>query len=214
MKLYFHPLSTYSQKALIAFYEKGVEFTPEIVNVMTPEGAAEYRKIYPLGKLPFLKRSDGWAIPESTIIIEYLDTNFDSGTRLIPADKELARRARFFDRQFDFYVNNPLQVIFFDGLKPEAERNPKAVAQAKATLDTMYPYLDGHFAKNTWAIGDDFSLADCAAAPPLAYLRRSHPFHAFKNLTAYADRLTARPSFARALREAEPHLAAFAAGAR
>jgi glutathione S-transferase len=207
MKLYFFPLSTYSQKALVAFYEKGIDFTPEIVNLGTPEGRAAYKKFYPLGKVPVLVRDDGWLIPESTIIVEYLDTQIDKGPRLIPEDKELARRARFFDRQLDCYVTEPALSLFFDGRKPEAERNPTAAAAARDRLDVMYGWLDRHLEKNTWFVGDLYTLADCAAAPSLALARMMHPFDKHANISRYFGRAVERPSFARVLSEAKPHMA-------
>ena len=55
-------------------------------------------------------------------------------------------------------------------------------------------------------MGEDFSLADCAAAPSLFYGNMAEPFgDAHKNLAAYFERLKARPSFARVLKEAEPY---------
>jgi glutathione S-transferase len=207
MKLYIFPLSTYAQKVLVALYEKGIEFTPEIVDFSSNEARAAYKQIYPLGKVPLLVRDDGWLIPESTIIIEYLDTQIDKGPRLIPDDKELARRTRFFDRQFDLYVNDPATQIFFDARRPEAERSPANVATSRGRLDTVYAYLDRHFEKSTWAIGDMFTMADCAAAPALALARMVHPFDKHANLTRYFGRLVERPSFARVLTETKPYLA-------
>ena len=58
----------------------------------------------------------------------------------------------------------------------------------------------------TWAIGDAFTLADCAAAPALFYANTVVPFgDDAQELSAYLDRLMARPSFARVLEEAEPY---------
>ncbi len=213
MKLYYHPLSTYSQKTLMAFHEKRVSFTPEIVNLFSPEGQAAYRKIYALGKIPLLTLDDGWTIPESSIIIEYLDTHFSSGTRLIPEDKDLARRCRFHDRQFDLYVNEPFQKVFFDARRPEAERDPKGVAAAKERLDLMYTYFNKVLEKNTWVLGETFSMADCAAAPSLAYLGATYPFDAHPHLKAYWGRLAERPSFKKVLAEAEPYIAKLMSGA-
>lgn len=211
MKLYYAPVSAFSQKVLIAFHEKGVPFTPELVNLFDPAARAEYKKVNPLGKVPTLVLDDGHKIPESTIIIEYLEGHFgDQGTRLIPADKDRARQTRFHDRNFDLYVNDPVATIFFDGRKPEADRNAAAVRDAKATLDVMYKLYDQIFASRTWAMGDEFTMADCAAAPPLAYARMVYPFESYKNLTAYVGRLVERPSFARVLAEAAPYLARFA----
>ncbi|MBK8259417.1 MAG: glutathione S-transferase family protein [Polyangiaceae bacterium] len=207
MKLHYHPISSYSQKTLMAFHEKGVAFTPEIVDLFSPEGRAEYKKFYPLAKIPVLVLDNGWPIPESSIIIEYIDTHFDSGTQLIPADKDLARRARMFDRWFDQYVNEPFQKIFFDGRRPEDKRDPLGVTQARATLTTMYGMLDNHLAKNTWSVGDTFTMAECAAAPALAYARMIEPFDKHTHLTAYFGRLAERPSFLKVMEEAKPYLA-------
>ena len=99
MKLYYHPLSTYSQKVLIALHEKGLEFEPEIVHLMEPDARKRYLDIYPMGKIPMLMTGDDHMIPESSIIIEYLDGL--GGPRLIPEDAEQARKTRFKDRMFD-----------------------------------------------------------------------------------------------------------------
>ena len=58
--------------------------------------------------------------------------------------------------------------------------------------------------KRTWALGDDFSLADCAAAPALYYADRVHPLAKHVTLAAYLHRLHARSSFARVFEEAQP----------
>jgi glutathione S-transferase len=207
MKFYFNPLSSYSQKALIAMYEKGFQFEPQIVNVFDPAGRAEYEKINLFCKVPMLVLNDGHKIPESSIIIEYVDTHSDKGPRLIPTDKDLGRQTRFFDRMGDLYVNDPMATIFFDGRKPEGEREPKRVAAAKATLDKSFAAMDKHLEKGPWIMGDQFTMADCAAAPALAYCQKLHPFDKYKNLTAYVNRLKERPSFARVLKEAAPHFA-------
>ena len=207
MKLYYFPISTYSHKALIALYEKNVPFEPEVANLGTAEGRAAYKKIYPLCKVPLLVTDEGRHIPESSIVIEYLDTHFDAGPRLIPTDKALARQTRFMDRMFDLYVNEPFQTIFFDARKPEAERSPSHVARARERLDVMYEFLDKHLDKKIWALGDEFTLADCAAAPALAGARMVHPFDRHANLTAYFGRLVERSSYARVVAEAKPWLA-------
>ncbi len=73
MKLYYNPISTYSQKVLIALYEKALDFEPEIVNLMDSDARAQYREVYPMGKIPCLILDDGHMIPESSTIIEYID---------------------------------------------------------------------------------------------------------------------------------------------
>jgi glutathione S-transferase len=208
MHLYFHPLSTYSQKALIALYEKGIRFTPEIVRVSDPQARAAYKKMYPLGKIPLLVDADR-TIPESSILIEYLDQRVPCSAgvpRLIPSDPDEARRVRFHDRMFDLYLNDPVVTLFFDGRKPAEKRDAEACTKARETIDVIYDYLENHLAKNTWAYGETFTMADCAAAPALGYLRMLHPFATRPRISAYFNRLTERPSFARVLDEAKPYL--------
>lgn len=209
MKLYFNPVSSYSQKTLMAFYEKDVPFEPVAVNLFDPKGREEFRKIHPLCKVPYLHIEDqDWNVPESSIIIEYLDQKFpDKGTKLIPSDPDRARQTRMRDRFFDFYVNDTMQKIFFDSMRPAGKNDPFGVEQAKERLQAAYEILDKEMANKTWAMGDDFTLADCAAAPALGYTRVVFPFDQFKNVTAYANRLAERPSFQRVMKDAAPILA-------
>jgi glutathione S-transferase len=204
MKLYFHPLSTYSQKTLIALYEKGADFTPEIVDMFDPSKRADYLKVYNFGKIPLLIDGDRF-IPESSIIIEYVDQK--GGAPLIPVDREHGRKARFHDRMADNFLTNPTATIFFETQKPATEDRTAAIAAARATLDITFKNLDGQLAKNTWLSGDTFTIADCAAAPALAYLRRLHPYTSYANLTAYFNRLAERASVRRVFDEAAPYLA-------
>jgi glutathione S-transferase len=69
-------------------------------------------------------------------------------------------------------------------------------------------------ADREWAAGDAFSLADCGAAPFLFYADWTYPIgDAHPNVTAYRQRLLARPSFARAVDEARPYRHLFPLGA-
>lgn len=196
MKLYIHPRSPYAHKTMIAFHEKQVAYTPVRVDLGDATARAEYQKLTPLGKVPLLVCDDGRRIPESSIIIEYLDTHHDTGTRLIPEDRDLARQTRFHDRLADLYVNEPVSRIFFDGQKPEERRDPDGVAAARQRLDSLFAAFDDHLANGrTWIMGDPFTMADCALVPVLALARTVHPFERWKHLTSYAGRGFERPSY-------------------
>lgn len=211
MKLYYHPLSTYSQKTLMALYEKEVPFEREIVNLRDPRQRTAYRRLYPLGKIPLLVRDDGWQIPESTIIIEFLDTHSGAGPRLVPEDPELARRTRFTDRVFDLYLNDTVTALLFESFKPEEERNAETVERARFRAGVLYDYLEKAVGEHEWAVGEEFSMADCAAAPPLFYAQQIFPFTERPAIRAYWERLSARPSYGKVLEEAQPHLEAMRA---
>jgi glutathione S-transferase len=210
MKLYYHPLSGYSQKVLIALYEKNILFDGEIINLMDPQAKAAYKKdIYPIGKVPFMVADDGHEIPESSIIVEYLENNFTSGTQLIPSDKHLARQVRFHDRMIDLYFQNQIGTIFFDSLKPKKQQDPEGVQQARNTIDTMYSFLDQHLVNGEWMVGNQFSMTECAIAPSLNYARQTHPYEQHENVEAYWNRIRERPSVKRVLDEAAPYMNAF-----
>jgi glutathione S-transferase len=97
-----------------------------------------------------------------------------------------------------------------DRLRPEGKTDAYGVELAKAQLQKAYGVMERQMDSKAWAIGDDFTLADCAAAPALFYANTVVPFaETYKNLAAYLDRLMARPSFARVLEEAQPYFNMF-----
>jgi glutathione S-transferase len=211
LSLYFHPLASYCWKALIALYENETPFTPLMVDLADPEQRAAFYRLAPLGKFPVLADdTNGRVVPESTIIIEYLAARYPGRTAFIPRDFDLALEARAMDRFFDQQVHEPMQKHVSDKLRPAAERDPHGVAQAHAQLEKAYAILEGSLATRTWAAGEDFSLADCAAAPALYYANLVHPLTAaHPTVKAYLARVQQRPSFARVLTEAQPYFSMF-----
>lgn len=207
MKLYYHPLSTYSQKVLMALDETGIEVEPSIVNLFDPAERAEYRRIYPIGKVPLLILDDGHPVPESTIIIEYLD-GITRKQKLIPDDPTDARKTRFLDRMYDLYLNNQVGTLFFELRKPESERSQQVIDETKDKIVTMYHYMEDNLAGKTWNRGEMFTMADCAAGPPLLYARDLVAFADRPNITAFWERFQQRPSYQKVMREAAPFLEA------
>lgn len=207
LTLHSHPLSSFCQKVLIALYENDTPFTAHLVDFGDAASTAAFKKIWPIGKFPVLHDdARDETVPESTIIIEYLDQNYPGRTRFMPDDPEQARRTRMADRFYDLHVHLPMQKIVGDRLRPAGQKDSFGVEQAKAQLKTALDILDGDASANVWAAGEDFSLADCAAAPALYYANLVMPFgDSHKRVAAYFDRLMARPSFARAVEEAAPY---------
>jgi glutathione S-transferase len=209
MKLYYFPLSPYSQKVMMALAEKGLAHDKELVDLGNADARAAYEKINRFGKVPFLvddKRD--WKVPESSIIIEYLELHHPGGTQLIPSDPDQARQARFHDRCFDLYVTEQALKIFFDKQRPEGKRDPLGVENAERRIDKSYAMYDDMMAKRQWVLGDTFSLGDLAAAPALAIGRMMRPWDAHKNLAAYFERLAARPSVQGVFKQAQEMMAA------
>jgi glutathione S-transferase len=207
LTLHFHPLASYCWKALIALYENEIPFTPHKVDLGNPAERAALLKLWPIGKFPVLgDDARGQTVPESSIIIEYLDRHYPGPTRFIPADPEPALQTRLRDRFYDLYVHLPMQKIMADRLRPADKRDPHGIEEARTQLRTSYAMIDKQMSAGTWAMGEAFSLADCAAAPSLFYGNMAVPFgEDQKNLRAYFERLKARPCFARVMKEAEPY---------
>jgi glutathione S-transferase len=207
LTLHFHPLSSFCWKALIALYENGTPFVANHVNLGDPADRAALLKLWPVGKFPVLRdEARGQTVPESSVIIEYLDRYYPGATRFIPADPELAWQTRLRDRFYDLYLHLPMQKIMGDRMRPEGARDPHGVEEARAQLSHSYRMIETQMMRSEWAMGDAFGLADCAALPPLFYGNMVEPFgEANKNLAGYFERLKARVSVARAIKEAEPY---------
>ena len=211
LTLHAHPLSSYCWKALIALYENDTPFELREIDFGSEASAGAFRALWPLARMPVLVDGDRTLV-ESSIVIEYLALHHRGPARLIPADPDAALEVRRLDRVFDNYVMTPMQKIVGDRLRPEDWRDPHGVEEARRLLDTSYAWLERELAGRTWAAGEDFSLADCAAAPSLHYADKVHPLGGgFPVVAAYLERLEARPSFARVLREAEPYAHMFPA---
>jgi glutathione S-transferase len=207
LTLHFHPLASFCWKPLIALYENDVSFTPNLVDLGNPAERAALVKLWGVGKFPVLGDSArNETVPESSIIVEYLDLNYGGRTRFVPDNPAQALQTRLRDRFYDLYVHLPMQKIMLDRLRPADKKDPQGVEEARAQLLISYAMIEQQMANGTWATGEDFSLADCAAAPSLFYGSMVVPFEETqKNLAAYFERLKARPSFARVLKEAEPY---------
>jgi glutathione S-transferase len=165
------------------------------------------RSLWPVGKFPVMRDTARNAtVAEATVVIDYLDTHYLGATRFVPADADLAWQARLWDRFIDLYIHEQLQKIVGDNLRPAGAKDAYGVEQAIKRLQSSYAILDKMLAGKTWAIGDRYSLVDCAASPALFYARLAVPFEpAQSNLNVYYERLMRRPSYARALKEAEPY---------
>lgn len=201
--LYYHPFASFCQKVMIALYELDVPFEPLLVDLGDPVARAEFAKVWPFAKFPVLRDGDT-VIPESTLILEHLNRHYG---RLIPEGDAL--KCRLLDRVFDSYVQEPMQKVVLDRLRPEGERDSFGVEQARQQLVASYAYLDTQIV-GPWALGDSFSMADCAAAPALFYAEHVVPLT--PTLRAYLERLKQRPSYARVLDEARPYFKNFPLG--
>lgn len=202
--LHSHPLASFCHKVLIALYENATPFEAVHVDLGNEASRDAFLSIWPLGKMPVLRdEARGRTVPETTIIIEYLDRHHPGTMPLIPNDFDQALDVRLWDRLFDLHVQEPMQQIVGERLRGGGD--PARVVQAEAALRKAYGMIERQLGDRLWIVGDSFTMADCAAAPALFYAETLVPFVDLPRLQRYYDRLLARPSFARVLEEAQPY---------
>jgi glutathione S-transferase len=211
LTLYSHPLASFCQKVLIGLYELDLPFTHRVIDLFNDDERAELATLWPIVKFPVLRdAARGVTIPETTIILEYLDQHYARERRLVPTDPDGARECRLYDRFYDLYVNVPMGKVVTDRLRPDGEHDRFGVAEATTLLETAYGIADEWMRGGPWAVGEMFSIADCAAAPALFYASHVVPFRdRYAHLARYYARLESRPSFARVLEEAKPYMSSF-----
>jgi glutathione S-transferase len=211
LKLYYHPLSSYCQKVLVALYENATPFETQLVDLGDAKQRADFYSLWPIGKFPLIRdEARGLTIPESSPIIEYLARHHPGAVELVPKDAELAWKVRAQDRFLDLYVHNEMQKVVGDRLRPADKKDPFGVEQARAKIATAYGLIERDMAAQNWAVGESFTMADCAAAPALFYANLVQPFEAsHPKLKAYFGRLMERPSFKRVVEEAKPYFHMF-----
>ncbi|MGY2187722.1 Glutathione S-transferase [compost metagenome] len=202
LTLYYHPLSSYCHKVLVALYEYAIEFEPRIIDLSNEADRAELQALWPLCKFPVIRdQRNPQGLAESSIIIEYLDRFYAGQHCLLPSDWDTALQVRLWDRFFDLHVQTPMQQIVADRLFA----TNGDLSKQRASLLTAYGMLDRQLASRTWVASPDFSLADCAATPALFYASTLVPFpDDCRHLSAYFERLTQRPSVQRVIDEAKP----------
>ncbi len=203
LTLYYHPLSSFCHKVLVALYEHDIAFTPRLINLADGADRAALQAVWPLIKFPALHdEARGRDLGESSIIIEYLDHYYRGPDPLIGAAADTALEARLWDRICDHHLQGPIQEIVRDRIRAaDADMAPQ-----RAALLVAYRMIDTQMASRQWLAGDAFSIADCSAAPALFYAMTLQPFPTdCGHLHAYFERLMARPSVQRVLNEARPY---------
>ncbi|MGE0739754.1 MAG: glutathione S-transferase family protein [Hyphomonadaceae bacterium] len=202
LTLYGHPISSFTWKVLTALYENGTPFETITVDQTT---YADFIAKWPMGKFPILLDSDRKTMTtETSVIIEYLDIHYPGRTRFIPTDVGTALEVRRWDRVFD-HLNTTMSKIVVDNIRPEGQRDPYGVEEAKRIIAGIYNVIEAQLGEREFIVGDSFTMADCSAAPALWYATRNAPLAGgFRRIGAYLERLKQRPSFARAVKESEP----------
>jgi maleylpyruvate isomerase len=166
MKLYSANLSPFSGRARLAIYAKGL---PVEISY-PPEGglkSPEYLALNPMGKMPCLLTDSGLGVPESEVILEYLEDAYPEPS-LRPASAEDKARARLLARIGELYVGAPGGGLF--GQMNPATRDPAVVEAQFTKLHEGLTWLDHHLGDGDYAVGDSLTTADCSLVPTLFWL--------------------------------------------
>jgi glutathione S-transferase len=202
MKLYGGDLSPYVQRVKMQLAFKGLayEYAPP------PGGmkSADYLAINPIGKIPCLVTNDGMSLPESEVIVEYIEDAFPKPP-MRPRKPDERAQVRLISRVNDIYLV-PAMSKTFGLLAPT--RDPAAVAVAIEDVNKALTILERYMSGKKHAAGNKFTVADCAVTPILFFISRLTAvlgvktiFKPYKNITKYWKSREKDPICAKALEE-------------
>ncbi len=186
MKLYGGDLSPYVQRVKMQLAAKGLEF-----EYLPPTGgfkSEEYLAINPIGKIPCLVTDSGQTLPESEVIIEYIEDAYPKPV-LRPRKPEDRAQVRLISRVTDVYLVPAMSKIF--GLLAPT-RDPAAVAVAIEDVNKALTHLERLASGKKHIAGNKFTVADCTLTPILYFITRltgvlgvKAILKPYKNLTKY-----------------------------
>jgi glutathione S-transferase len=181
LTLYDAPRCPYCARVRIVLAEKGVPYETVVIDLANrPSWLYEKN---PSGKVPVLD-DDGWALPESAVIDEYLEERYPEPA-LLPADPGMRAVVRLLVHRHDDF-SRPYYAL---------RRGEPDVA---ARFDAELAQLDDLLAAMPYLGGSSFGLADVAYVPWLIRARSllGVSLEPFTHVTEWLDRLAERPSVA------------------
>ena len=197
--LYEHPLSPYAQKVKIALREKGVPFDLALPGGLGAGGAmGDFVAASPRAEVPALVDGD-IRIFESNIILEYIEDKWPTPA-LLPTGAPERARVRMLEEVMDTHFEAINWAMGEINWFRRAEGDLAETLRARAAEQTrgFYTWLDRQLGNRAWFNGDVFGWGDLCVAP---YLNGAagvgHPPERGSSLSAWLERVTARPSVAK-----------------
>ncbi len=198
-QLYHFWLCPFSRKVRVVLAEKRVQAEPHIEKIW--ERREAFLALNPAGEVPVLALSGGPVLSDSRAITEYLE-EVHGEPRLLPRDPEARAEVRRLVAWFDekFFDEVGLYLIYeklTKRLLSHGEPDSHSVRAGHANIREHLKYLTWLIDARRWLAGDDFSLADIAAAAHLScvdYLG-DVPWHEFPEAKDWYARIKSRPSF-------------------
>lgn len=200
MKLYYMPGACSLSPHIVAL-EAGIPLQLVKVDGKTKrtENGDDFMQINPKGYVPALELDSGELLTEGTAIVQYLaDQKPESG--LAPANGTLPR---YHLQEFLGYINSELHKSYSPLFNPATSAETRD--ERKAYLRKRYALLDALLAKQDWLVGDHFTAADAYLFTVTNWAKHADlDLSAFKALTAFQERVAARPMVQAALSAEAP----------
>jgi glutathione S-transferase len=182
LTLYDAARCPYCARVRIVLAEKGVEH--ETIEIDLSDRPAWIYEKNATGRVPVLEE-DGWLLPESAVIMEYLEERYPEPALLAadPADRGLARLAIF--RHSDFA--DPYYAL------------RRGEDGAAARIDDAFAGLEAQLSERPWLGGAEYGLADIAYVPWVLRARDALgvSLDRFPAVAMWLDRTVERPAVAR-----------------
>ncbi|HEV8388809.1 MAG TPA: glutathione S-transferase family protein [Dongiaceae bacterium] len=211
MKLYSLPLSPYAARVRGAIYAKKLQV--EIVPPPADRASPEFRALNPAGRIPILILDDGTALPESGVIVEYLEDAFPAVPLRPKQARELAR-VRLIITVADLYVMQAVMPIFY--LLDSGASDEQAVAAGFEKLDAGLAHLESLLRPGAYAEGDRIGMADVWLTPVrftldgmIGFAKRPDLLDRYPAITSYIDVIKRDPALSRVWQEMTDGLKAF-----
>ncbi|MCR9259753.1 MAG: glutathione S-transferase family protein [Pseudomonadaceae bacterium] len=198
LKLHGFSSSNYYNVPKLALLEKGIEFE-EVLSYtgVGPKYKPEYLDKSPLGKVPALETEEGF-ISESRAIVEYIERAFPTPSLLPDSAFGIAKvqeLSQFIELYFELVARRLIPNLL-GGVEPE----PQALQEFENNINKAVPALAKLSDFNSFAFGDQFTLADIAAILNLPVVRSvgnkflgRDPLSDVPGLDDYCARMETRP---------------------
>jgi glutathione S-transferase len=195
MKLYYHPYSLNSRRAMAVIHHLGLNIELETVDVFRGEHkSAEYLRINPNGMVPTL-RDGSFLLWESNAIMQYL-CDKKGETTLWPRDPQLRADVTRWQFWQIAHFNVAIETLNFEKIFKGLIGIPggpdmKVVREAEQKLTRFAMVLNNHLEGREYLAGDTWTLADFAVGSSLTFARELElPLQNFKRVAAWNERLS------------------------
>ncbi len=208
MKLYFHPMSGNSRRALLVATHLDVPLERIVVDLTRGEQrGAPHLARNPNGRVPVLD-DDGFVLWESRAIMQYL-ADKTPGQTLLPTDA----RGRAEVNRWLFWCAAHMapanSILVYENvvkaLTGRGPADPVELARGEALIAQYAPVLDAHLAGRTWVTQDRVTLADYSLAASFALAAPARlPIADYANLRAWLGRVQELDAWMRTAPPAPP----------